>query len=97
MSGGGEWRVMRRATTPFGQVHQERVIRNLWIQRVRQYLRSGWPRLLFPEKLSDEERCARITIVTKKKSIAQNLDDAYAAALTGHSSDDDDLQDKDTP
>ncbi|GIY42024.1 hypothetical protein CDAR_210271 [Caerostris darwini] len=46
----------------------------------------------FPETLSDEERCARISTVIKKKDIAQNFYDAYAAALTGHSPDDDDLQ-----
>ncbi|GIY19540.1 hypothetical protein CDAR_606091 [Caerostris darwini] len=49
----------------------------------------------FPEKqcnLSDEEHCARITTVIKKKDIAQNLYDAYAAALTGYSIDDDDLK-----
>ncbi|GIY20786.1 hypothetical protein CEXT_70881 [Caerostris extrusa] len=42
--------------------------------------------------LSDEERCACITTATMKKGIAQNLYDAYAAALTGHSPDDDDLK-----
>ncbi|GIY07582.1 hypothetical protein CDAR_31471 [Caerostris darwini] len=42
--------------------------------------------------LSDEERCARVTTATKKKDVAQNLYDAYAAGLTGHSSDDDDLK-----
>ncbi|GIY89185.1 hypothetical protein CDAR_402381 [Caerostris darwini] len=50
---------------------------------------------IFPEKLtnlSDEERCARVTTATKKKDVAQNLYDAYAAGLTGHSSDDDDLK-----
>ncbi|GIY66501.1 hypothetical protein CDAR_386801 [Caerostris darwini] len=46
----------------------------------------------FPEKLSDEERCARISTVIKKKDIAHNLYDAYAAALTGYSPDDDDLK-----
>ncbi|GIY06959.1 hypothetical protein CDAR_533261 [Caerostris darwini] len=49
----------------------------------------------FPEKqsnLSDEEHCARITTVIKKKDIAQNLYDAYAAAPTGYSVDDDDLK-----
>ncbi|GIX97353.1 hypothetical protein CDAR_178101 [Caerostris darwini] len=49
----------------------------------------------FPEKqsnLSDEEHCARITTVIKKKDIAQNLYDAYVAALTGYSIDDDDLK-----
>ncbi|GIY58819.1 hypothetical protein CDAR_227611, partial [Caerostris darwini] len=49
----------------------------------------------FPEKqsnLSDEEQCARITTVIKKKDIAQNLYDAYAAELTGYSLDDDDLK-----
>ncbi|GIY06733.1 hypothetical protein CDAR_578381 [Caerostris darwini] len=49
----------------------------------------------FPEKqsnLSDEEHCARITTVIKKKDLAQNLYDAYAAALTGYSIDDDDLK-----
>ncbi|GIY40767.1 hypothetical protein CDAR_395011 [Caerostris darwini] len=49
----------------------------------------------FPEKkfyLSDEEHCARITTVIKKKDIAQNLYDAYAAALTGYSPDDDDFK-----
>ncbi|GIY61210.1 hypothetical protein CDAR_568111, partial [Caerostris darwini] len=38
------------------------------------------------------EHCARITAVIKKKDIAQNLYDAYAAALTGYSIDDDDLK-----
>ncbi|GIY84892.1 hypothetical protein CDAR_216561 [Caerostris darwini] len=47
---------------------------------------------IFHEKLSEEERCARISTVTKKKDIAQNLYDAYAAALTGYSPDDDDLK-----
>ncbi|GIY74303.1 hypothetical protein CEXT_372161 [Caerostris extrusa] len=45
----------------------------------------------FPEKqfnLSDEEHYARITTVIKKKDLAQNLYDAYAAALTGYSPDD---------
>ncbi|GIY66090.1 hypothetical protein CDAR_170321 [Caerostris darwini] len=49
----------------------------------------------FPEKqfnLSDEEHCARISTVIKKKDLAQNLYDAYAAALTGYSPDDDDLK-----
>ncbi|GIY68582.1 hypothetical protein CDAR_21671 [Caerostris darwini] len=49
----------------------------------------------FPEtqsNLSDEEHCARITTVIKKKDIAQNLYDAYAAALTGYSIDEDDLK-----
>ncbi|GIY89436.1 hypothetical protein CDAR_608301, partial [Caerostris darwini] len=49
----------------------------------------------FPKKqsnLSDEEHCARITTVIKKKELAQNLYDAYAAALTGYSPDDDDLK-----
>ncbi|GIY07217.1 hypothetical protein CDAR_200991, partial [Caerostris darwini] len=47
---------------------------------------------IFPVKLSnfsDGERCERITTATKKKDIAQNLYDAYAAGLTGHSLDDD--------
>ncbi|GIY81164.1 hypothetical protein CDAR_548101 [Caerostris darwini] len=44
------------------------------------------------ETLSEEERCARISTVTKKKDLAQNLYDAYAAALTGYSPDDDDLK-----
>ncbi|GIY20383.1 hypothetical protein CDAR_295931 [Caerostris darwini] len=50
---------------------------------------------ILPEKqpnLSDEERCARISTVIKKKDIAQNLYDAYAAALTGYSIDDDDIK-----
>ncbi|GIY23804.1 hypothetical protein CDAR_386041 [Caerostris darwini] len=42
--------------------------------------------------LSDEEHCARISTVIKKKDLAQNLYDAYAAALTGYSPDDDDLK-----
>ncbi|GIX79058.1 hypothetical protein CDAR_452001 [Caerostris darwini] len=46
---------------------------------------------IFHEKLSEEERCARISTATKK-DIAQNLYDAYAAALTGYSPDDDDLK-----
>ncbi|GIY02764.1 hypothetical protein CDAR_588041 [Caerostris darwini] len=49
----------------------------------------------FPEKqsnLSDEERCARISTVIKKKDISQNLYDTYAAALTEYSTDDDDLK-----
>ncbi|GIY08177.1 hypothetical protein CEXT_536681 [Caerostris extrusa] len=48
-----------------------------------------------PEKqsnLSDEEHCASITTVIKKKDVAQNLYDAYAAALTGYSPDDDGLK-----
>ncbi|GIY39353.1 hypothetical protein CEXT_266261 [Caerostris extrusa] len=52
---------------------------------------------IFPEKqsiLSDEERCTRIFTVIKKKDIAQNLYDAYAATLTGYSPDDDDLKKK---
>ncbi|GIY40001.1 hypothetical protein CEXT_612861 [Caerostris extrusa] len=47
---------------------------------------------IFPEKLSDEERCARITTVIKKKDIAQKLYDAYATAMTEHSTGDDDLK-----
>ncbi|GIY15904.1 hypothetical protein CDAR_126211 [Caerostris darwini] len=47
---------------------------------------------IFHEKLSEQERCARISTVTKKKDIAQNLYDAYAATLTGYSPDDDDLK-----
>ncbi|GIY95927.1 hypothetical protein CEXT_206061 [Caerostris extrusa] len=47
---------------------------------------------IFHEKLSEEERCARISTVTKKKDIAQNLYDVYAAALTEYSPDDDDLK-----
>ncbi|GIY69252.1 hypothetical protein CEXT_259621 [Caerostris extrusa] len=50
---------------------------------------------IFPKKpsnLSDEEHCAPITTVIKKKDLAQNLYDAYAAALTGYSPDDDDLK-----
>ncbi|GIX74310.1 hypothetical protein CDAR_88751, partial [Caerostris darwini] len=47
---------------------------------------------IFHEKLSEEERCARISTVTKKKDLAQNLYDAYAATLTGYSPDDDDLK-----
>ncbi|GIY13441.1 hypothetical protein CEXT_814361 [Caerostris extrusa] len=47
---------------------------------------------IFQEKLSEKERCARISTVTKKKDIAQNLYDACAAALTGYSIDDDDLK-----
>ncbi|GIY38641.1 hypothetical protein CDAR_227621 [Caerostris darwini] len=49
----------------------------------------------FPEKqsnLCDEEHCARITTVINKKDIVQNLYDAYAAALTGYSPNDDDLK-----
>ncbi|GIX69837.1 hypothetical protein CEXT_164651 [Caerostris extrusa] len=50
----------------------------------------------FPEKqsnLSDEEHCARITTVIKMKDLAQNLYEAYAAAMTGYSpNDDDDLK-----
>ncbi|GIY57820.1 hypothetical protein CEXT_589061 [Caerostris extrusa] len=34
-----EWSAMQRWTTPFGKVQQERVIWNLWRQRVRQYNR----------------------------------------------------------
>ncbi|GIY82039.1 hypothetical protein CEXT_115951 [Caerostris extrusa] len=67
---------------------REPMTRNSWIQRVR--LTS----LIFPERLpnlSDEERCARITTAIKK-DIAQNLYGAYAATLTGHSPDDDDLK-----
>ncbi|GIX84106.1 hypothetical protein CEXT_262951 [Caerostris extrusa] len=81
---------MRPSTAPFGEGHQERLIWNLVIQRVRQY-----PRLYFPKKLSDlsdEERCARVTTATKKKDIAQNLYDAYAAVLIGYSPDNDDLK-----
>ncbi|GIY37395.1 hypothetical protein CDAR_243001 [Caerostris darwini] len=48
---------------------------------------------VFSEKLSNlsDERCAHITTLTKK-DIAQNLHDGYAAALTGHSPDNDDLK-----
>ncbi|GIY92810.1 hypothetical protein CEXT_195291 [Caerostris extrusa] len=42
--------------------------------------------------LSDEEHCARITTVIKKKDLAQNLYDTYAATLTGYSPDDDYLK-----
>ncbi|GIX83760.1 hypothetical protein CEXT_215041 [Caerostris extrusa] len=59
-------------------------------------IQSEWlASLTFPEKqssLSDEERCARISTVIKKKDIAQNLYDAYAAALIGYSTDDDDFE-----
>ncbi|GIZ05318.1 hypothetical protein CEXT_540941 [Caerostris extrusa] len=34
---------------------------------------------IFHERLSEKERCARISTVIKKKDIAQNLYDAYAA------------------
>ncbi|GIY02038.1 hypothetical protein CEXT_679921 [Caerostris extrusa] len=60
------WRrmgVLRRWTTPFGNVHQDRVIRNLWRQRVRQYNRRGWPRLISRKPIqfiTDEEHCGRI-------------------------------------
>ncbi|GIZ04887.1 hypothetical protein CEXT_777491 [Caerostris extrusa] len=49
---------------------------------------------IFSEKLSNlsDECCVHITTVTKKKDIAQNLHNAYAAALTGHSPDNDDLK-----
>ncbi|GIX66972.1 hypothetical protein CDAR_576151, partial [Caerostris darwini] len=47
---------------------------------------------IFHKKLSEEECCARISTVTKKKDLAQNLYDAYAATLTGYSPDDDDLK-----
>ncbi|GIY53516.1 hypothetical protein CDAR_495021 [Caerostris darwini] len=46
---------------------------------------------IFHEKLSEEERCARMSTATKK-DLAQNLYDAYAATLTGYSPDDDDLK-----
>ncbi|GIX73003.1 hypothetical protein CDAR_39921, partial [Caerostris darwini] len=42
--------------------------------------------------LTDEERCTRISDVLKKRDVAQHLYDAYAAALTCHSPDDDDLK-----
>ncbi|GIY81954.1 hypothetical protein CEXT_738611 [Caerostris extrusa] len=66
MNGGGEWSVTRRWTTPFGKVHQDRVIRNLWIQCVATQSPT------FPEKqsnLSGEERCARISTAIKKEDI----------------------------
>ncbi|GIY85386.1 hypothetical protein CEXT_5801 [Caerostris extrusa] len=94
MNGGEKMGVMRRWTTSFGKVHQERVTRSLWIQRVLQYNRSGWPRLHFPKSnpvYLTKKRCARISTVIKKKDIAQNLYDAYAAALIGYSTDDDDF------
>ncbi|GIY79454.1 hypothetical protein CDAR_11911 [Caerostris darwini] len=47
---------------------------------------------IFHEKLSEEEHCARVSTVTKKKDLAQNLYDAYAATLTGYSIEDDDLK-----
>ncbi|GIX81039.1 hypothetical protein CEXT_613961 [Caerostris extrusa] len=47
---------------------------------------------IFHEKLSEEERCARISTVTNKKDLAQNLYNAYAEALTGYSPDGDDLK-----
>ncbi|GIY76958.1 hypothetical protein CDAR_265231 [Caerostris darwini] len=40
--------------------------------------------------LTDEERCARISDVLNKTDVAHHLYDAYAAALTCHSPDDDD-------
>ncbi|GIY36252.1 hypothetical protein CDAR_602181 [Caerostris darwini] len=48
----------------------------------------------FPEKQSNlsDVHCARITTVIKKKDLAQNLYDAYAAALTGYFPDDNDLK-----
>ncbi|GIY79055.1 hypothetical protein CDAR_505771 [Caerostris darwini] len=61
--------------------------------RILKFLHLASP--IFPEKqsnLSDEERCARISTVIKKKDIAQNLYDAYTAALSGYSPDDDDLK-----
>ncbi|GIY97724.1 hypothetical protein CEXT_779161 [Caerostris extrusa] len=42
--------------------------------------------------LTDEERCVRISDVLKKRDVAQHLYEAYAAALTSHSLDDDDLK-----
>ncbi|GIX75228.1 hypothetical protein CEXT_40861 [Caerostris extrusa] len=93
MNDGEEWSVMRRWTTPFGKGHQERVIRKDTTCAAIQSERLTSP--TFPEKqsnLSDEERCARISTMIKKKDLAQNLYDAYAAALTGYSPDDDDLQ-----
>ncbi|GIY76892.1 hypothetical protein CEXT_121341 [Caerostris extrusa] len=47
---------------------------------------------IFHEKLSEGERCARISTVTKKKDIEQNLYDGYAAGRSGYSPDDDDLK-----
>ncbi|GIX74316.1 hypothetical protein CDAR_88771 [Caerostris darwini] len=95
MSGGEEWSVLRRSTTPCGQVHQERVILELMDTTSASISSELLTSPTFPEKqsnLSDEEHCARITIVIKKKDITQNLYDAYAAALTGYSIDDDDLK-----
>ncbi|GIX68983.1 hypothetical protein CDAR_414981 [Caerostris darwini] len=71
MCGGGEWSVMRRWTT-CSKVHQERVIRTYGYNvcgNTIERLASPIP----PEKqpnLSDEERCARISTVIKKKDIA---------------------------
>ncbi|GIY92592.1 hypothetical protein CEXT_351241 [Caerostris extrusa] len=91
MSGGGEWSVLRRSTTPFGQVHQERIIRTYRYNECVNTL-GALASPIFHEKLSEEERCARISTVKKKKTFAQNLYDAYVATLTGYSPDDDDLK-----
>ncbi|GIX80527.1 hypothetical protein CEXT_130471 [Caerostris extrusa] len=57
-------------------------VQNLWIQRVRQlHLSELLASPIYSRKLSEEERCARISTVTKKKDLAQNLYNAYAAAL----------------
>ncbi|GIY39094.1 hypothetical protein CEXT_528311 [Caerostris extrusa] len=73
MSGGGEWSVMRPSTTSIrgsapGASNPE-------LMDTTCAENSGWHRLCI-EKLSDEERCARITAVIKKKDISQELYDA---------------------
>ncbi|GIY26711.1 hypothetical protein CEXT_304701, partial [Caerostris extrusa] len=80
---------------PFGKVHQERVIRTYGGNVCGNTIGAVGLAYISRKKsnLSDEERCARISTVIKKKDIAQNLYDAYAAALTGYSPDDDDLKD----
>ncbi|GIY56008.1 hypothetical protein CEXT_730331 [Caerostris extrusa] len=82
MSGGEEWSVLRRSTTPFGEsapgASNPELMDTTSASIPSELLASH----IFHEKLSEEERCARISTVTKKKDIAQNLYDAYAAALT---------------
>ncbi|GIZ03311.1 hypothetical protein CEXT_276771 [Caerostris extrusa] len=92
------WRRMERDATMDYSVRESapgaRVIRNLWNNVCGNTI--GEVGLAYISRkainLSDEEHCARITTVIKKKDIAQNLYDAYAAVLTVYSPDDDDLK-----
>ncbi|GIY58393.1 hypothetical protein CDAR_316491 [Caerostris darwini] len=95
MSGGGEWSVMRRWTTSIRESAPGASNPELMDATCAAIQSERLASPTFPEKqsnLSEEECCARISTVIKKKDLAQNLNDAYAAALTEYSSDDEDLK-----